>query len=209
MLQSGSGMALGTSHQTDTSQQGNENASQWKTCQCEEGEGSLWSCKLNDDNEKHATSVRCSNCQNLLVFKSGHMLISSKGLGWTSWKRRWFMLTRESLIFFRSDPNAPLPPQQRGNELNLYLDTIELNNSGSVVAKADKKLLTVNFLESRDGRTFTLKAETSEDLQEWKNVLDIAISQAPSPPVATGGQSTTSQNDETNDDGSQHSVHAS
>lgn len=109
------------------------------------------------------------------------------------------------------------------------------HTNDSVVARTDKKLLTVSFPvsfpESRDGRTFTLKvllyfillsicylvllsshiytsfyeqAETLEDLHEWKNVLEIAISQAPSPPVATGGQSTTSQNDETNDDGSQH-----
>lgn len=26
------------------------------------------------------------------------------GLGWTSWKKRWFILTRTSLVFFRSDP---------------------------------------------------------------------------------------------------------
>jgi hypothetical protein len=26
------------------------------------------------------------------------------GIGWTSWKKRWFILTRASLVFFRSDP---------------------------------------------------------------------------------------------------------
>lgn len=26
------------------------------------------------------------------------------GIGWTSWKKRWFILTRTSLVFFRSDP---------------------------------------------------------------------------------------------------------
>ncbi|KAL5558521.1 hypothetical protein UlMin_034732 [Ulmus minor] len=111
------------------------------------------------------------------VFKSGPLFISSKGIGWTSWKKRWFILTRTSLVFFRSDPSA-VP--QRGSEVNLTLGGIDLNNSGSVVVKADKKLLTVLFPDGRDGRAFTLKAETLEDLHEWKAALENALSQAPS-----------------------------
>ncbi|CAL0307809.1 unnamed protein product [Lupinus luteus] len=111
------------------------------------------------------------------VFKSGSLFISSKGIGWTSWKKRWFILTRSSLVFFRSDPNAL---SQRGSEVNLTLGGIDLNNSGSVVIKADKKLLTVQFPDIRDGRAFTLKAETTEDLYEWKNALEDALAQAPS-----------------------------
>jgi hypothetical protein len=38
------------------------------------------------------------------VFKSGPLFISSKGIGWKSWKKRWFILTRTSLVFFKSDP---------------------------------------------------------------------------------------------------------
>ncbi|KAL0834886.1 hypothetical protein Bca101_086775 [Brassica carinata] len=122
------------------------------------------------------------------VFKSGPLSISSKGmftsqdeilssrLGWTSWKKRWFILTRTSLVFFRSDPNAV---QQRGSEVNLTLGGIDLNNSGSVVVKADKKLLTVLFPDGRDGRAFTLKADTMEDLNEWKAALENALTQAP------------------------------
>ncbi|KAF8117778.1 hypothetical protein N665_0008s0123 [Sinapis alba] len=110
------------------------------------------------------------------VFKSGTLSISSKGLGWTSWKKRWFILTRTSLVFFRSDPSAV---QQRGGEVNLTLGGIDLNNSGSVVVKADKKLLTVLFPDGRDGRAFTLKADTMEDLQEWKVALESALTQAP------------------------------
>lgn len=26
------------------------------------------------------------------------------GLGWKSWKKRWFILTRASLVFFKNDP---------------------------------------------------------------------------------------------------------
>ncbi|XP_022773090.1 rho GTPase-activating protein REN1-like [Durio zibethinus] len=100
-----------------------------------------------------------------------------KGIGWTSWKKRWFILTHTSLVFFRSDPNAI---SQKGNEVNLTLGSIDLNNSGSVVVKADKKLITVLFHDGRDGRTFTLKAETLEDLYEWKAALENALSQAPS-----------------------------
>ncbi|XXG77190.1 hypothetical protein AAC387_Pa08g1387 [Persea americana] len=111
------------------------------------------------------------------VFKSGPLFISSKGIGWTSWKKRWFILTRTSLVFFRSDPNA-LP--QKGSEANLTLGGIDLNSSGSVVVKADKKLLIVLFPDGRDGRTFTLKAETLEDLYEWKDALENALAQAPS-----------------------------
>ncbi|KAG7541624.1 Pleckstrin homology domain [Arabidopsis thaliana x Arabidopsis arenosa] len=111
------------------------------------------------------------------VFKSGPLSISSKGIGWTSWKKRWFILTRTSLVFFRSDPSAV---QQKGSEVNLTLGGIDLNNSGSVVVKADKKLLTVLFPDGRDGRAFTLKADTMEDLHEWKAALENALTQAPS-----------------------------
>ncbi|XP_076890324.1 uncharacterized protein LOC143541370 [Bidens hawaiensis] len=111
------------------------------------------------------------------VFKSGSLFLSSKGIGWTSWKKRWFVLTQTSLVFFRSDPNtAP----QKGCEANLTLGGIDLNSSGSVVVKADKKLLTVSFPDGRDGRCFTLKAETTEDLNEWKTALDEALANAPS-----------------------------
>ncbi|WCJ28853.1 Rho GTPase-activating protein 7 [Euphorbia peplus] len=117
------------------------------------------------------------------VFKSGPLFISSKGLGWKSWKKRWFILTRTSLVFFKNDPSA-LP--QRGAEVNLTLGGIDLNNSGSVVVREDKKLLTVLFPDGRDGRAFTLKAETSEDLFEWKTALEHALAQAPSAALVMG-----------------------
>ncbi|KAG4145068.1 hypothetical protein ERO13_D05G075900v2 [Gossypium hirsutum] len=117
------------------------------------------------------------------VFKSGPLFISSKGIGWKSWKKRWFILTRTSLVFFKSDPSA-LP--QRGGEVNLTLGGIDLNNSGSVVVREDKKLLTVLFPDGRDGRAFTLKAETSEDLYEWKTALEHALTQAPSAALVMG-----------------------
>uniref|UniRef100_A0A5B6YI02 Putative rho GTPase-activating protein REN1 n=1 Tax=Davidia involucrata TaxID=16924 RepID=A0A5B6YI02_DAVIN len=117
------------------------------------------------------------------IYKCGPLFISSKGIGWTSWKKRWFILTRTSLVFFRSDPSA-IP--QKGSEVNLTLGGIDLNNSGSVVVKADKKLLTVLFPDGRDGRAFTLKAETSEDLYEWKTALEEALAQAPSAALVMG-----------------------
>ncbi|KAJ7964982.1 Rho GTPase-activating protein 7 [Quillaja saponaria] len=117
------------------------------------------------------------------VFKSGALFISSKGIGWKSWKKRWFILTRTSLVFFKNDPSA-LP--QRGGEVNLTLGGIDLNNSGSVVVREDKKLLTVLFPDGRDGRAFTLKAETSEELYEWKAALELALAQAPSAALVMG-----------------------
>ncbi|OIS95978.1 PREDICTED: rho GTPase-activating protein 7-like isoform X2 [Nicotiana attenuata] len=117
------------------------------------------------------------------VFKSGPLFISSKGLGWKSWKKRWFILTRTSLVFFKNDPST-LP--QRGGEVNLTLGGIDLNNSGSVVVREDKKLLTVLFPDGRDGRAFTLKAETLEDLYEWKTALEHALAQAPSAALVMG-----------------------
>ncbi|KAG2674690.1 hypothetical protein I3760_13G149700 [Carya illinoinensis] len=117
------------------------------------------------------------------VFKSGPLFISSKGIGWKSWKKRWFILTRTSLVFFKNDPSA-LP--QKGGEVNLTLGGIDLNNSGSVVVREDKKLLTVLFPDGRDGRAFTLKAETSEDLYEWKTALEHALAQAPNAALVMG-----------------------
>ncbi|RVW65610.1 Rho GTPase-activating protein REN1 [Vitis vinifera] len=75
---------------------------------------------------------------------------------------------------------------QKGSEVNLTLGGIDLNNSGSVDVKADKKLLTVLFPDGRDGRAFTLKAETLEDLYEWKAALENALSQAPSAALVMG-----------------------
>ncbi|CAK8537625.1 unnamed protein product [Lathyrus sativus] len=117
------------------------------------------------------------------VFKSGPLFISSKGIGWTSWKKRWFILTQTSLVFFRSDPNVV---SQKANEVNLTLGGIDLNNSGSVSIKEDKKLLTVQFPDVHDGRVFTLKAETTEDLYEWKTALENVLAHAPSATNVTG-----------------------
>ncbi|XP_076940498.1 rho GTPase-activating protein REN1-like [Bidens hawaiensis] len=125
------------------------------------------------------------------VYKSGPLFLSSKGIGWTSWKKRWFILTETSLVFFRSDPNA-------SSETNLTLGGIDLNSSGSVVAKADKKLITVSFPDGHDGRSFTLKAETLDDLHEWKTALGEALENAP-----TVGQTGISKNEKgENADGS-------
>ncbi|XP_013721962.1 rho GTPase-activating protein 7-like isoform X2 [Brassica napus] len=117
------------------------------------------------------------------VYKSGPLFISSKGLGWTSWKKRWFILTRSSLVFFKNDPGT-LP--QKGGEVNITLGGIDLNNSGSVVVREDKKLLTVLFPDGRDGRAFTLKAETYDDLCEWKTSLEQALAHAPNATLIMG-----------------------
>ncbi|CAD6338067.1 unnamed protein product [Miscanthus lutarioriparius] len=106
------------------------------------------------------------------VLKSGHLLLSSKGIGWTSWKKRWFILTRSSLVFFRSDPNVPPP---RGAEPIVTLGGIDLNSSGSVVVKEDRKLLTVFFPDGRDGRTFTLKMLQDKVLATFFNDPIISI----------------------------------
>ncbi|XP_028777698.1 rho GTPase-activating protein REN1-like [Neltuma alba] len=142
--------------------------------------------------------------QHSAIFKSGPLLLSSKGIGWTSWKKRWFILTQTSLVFFKSDPNAV---SQKGNEVNLTLGGIDLNNSGSVVVKADKKLLTVLFPDGRDGRAFTLKAETTEDLNEWKIALENALAQAPSAANVTGqnGAVKNEQTDQSKDASSEQS----
>ncbi|XP_062233845.1 rho GTPase-activating protein REN1-like isoform X1 [Phragmites australis] len=153
-----------------SSSQPAENAGQFKVCRCGEGDPNFTNASETGD----GTPTSCPNCQ---VLKSGHLLLSSKGIGWTSWKKRWFILTRASLVFFRSDPNIPPP---RGAEPIVTLGGIDLNNSGSVVVKEERKLLTVLFPDGRDGRTFTLKAETIEDLNDWRSALENALAQAPS-----------------------------
>ncbi|KAL5720225.1 Rho GTPase-activating protein 6 [Ranunculus cassubicifolius] len=117
------------------------------------------------------------------VFKTGPLFISSKGIGWKSWKKRWFILTRTSLVFLRDDPTQ-LP--QRGGEVNLTLGGIDLNSAGSVVVREDKKLLTVLFPDGREGRGFTLKAESSEDLYEWKAAPEQALARAPNAALVMG-----------------------
>ncbi|KAH7567679.1 hypothetical protein JRO89_XS07G0118900 [Xanthoceras sorbifolium] len=97
---------------------------------------------------------------------------------------------------------------QKGAEVNLTLGGIDLNNSGSVVVKADKKLLTVLFPDGRDGRAFTLKAETLEDLYEWKTALETALSQAPNS-ASVMGQNGVLKNDQTEAaDGSSEQLNA-
>ncbi|PWZ58750.1 hypothetical protein Zm00014a_037453 [Zea mays] len=119
----------------------------------------------------------------LFIEKDSSCILLLPGIGWKSWKKRWFILTRTSLVFFKSDPST-LP--QRGGEVNVTLGGIDLNNSGSVVVREDKKLLTVLFPDGRDGRAFTLKAETSEDLFEWKTALEEALAQAPNAALVMG-----------------------
>lgn len=174
-------------YQPVSSSQPSENTGQFKICRCGEGDPNSQTGETGD-----SPQTSCPNCQ---VLKSGHLLLSSKGIGWTTWKKRWFVLTRASLVFFRSDPNAP----PRGNEPVVTLGGIDLNNSGSVVVKEDRKLLTVLFPDGREGRTFTLKAETTEELNEWRNALESALAQAPS--VA----STVGQNPIFNADGTESS----
>ncbi|KAL6645888.1 hypothetical protein ACP70R_017496 [Stipagrostis hirtigluma subsp. patula] len=160
------------SHQQVSSSQPAENVEQLKTCRCGDGEPNF---QITNTSETGVSSpTTCPNCQ---VLKSGYLLLSSKGIGWTVWKKRWFILTRKSLVFFRSDPNVPPP---RGSEPIVTLGGIDLNDTGSIVVKEERKLLTVSFPDGRDGRTFTLKAETTEDLNEWRSALENALAQAPS-----------------------------
>ncbi|XP_010266206.1 PREDICTED: rho GTPase-activating protein REN1-like isoform X2 [Nelumbo nucifera] len=143
----------------------------------------LWDVNENQGWLPEAQSLHMFSRVGLFSYRQKVCLPSSSGIGWTSWKKRWFILTRTSLVFFRSDPSiAP----QKGSEVNLTLGGIDLNNSGSVVVRADKKLLTVLFPDGRDGRAFTLKAETTEDLYEWKVALENALAQAPSPTLVVG-----------------------
>ncbi|KAI3820232.1 hypothetical protein L1987_07776 [Smallanthus sonchifolius] len=137
------------------------------------------------------------------VYKSGPLFLSSKGIGWTSWKKRWFILTETSLVFFRSDPNAS---SEKGGEANLTLGGIDLNSSGSVVVKADKKLITVLFPDGRDGRSFTLKAETSDDLHEWKTALEEALENAPTTASTGMGQTGSSKGEKAKDRSSPKSL---
>nr|XP_043638129.1 rho GTPase-activating protein REN1-like [Erigeron canadensis] len=168
--------------------------------------------KNNNSDMKHNTSdlksisdSKTNNVDAFLsqVYKSGPLFLSSKGIGWTSWKKRWFVLTQTSLVFFRSDPNAA---SQRGGEVNLALGGIDLNSSGSLVVKPDKKLLTVMFPDGRDGRAFTLKAETTEDINEWKAALEEALANAPSASQTTGQSGTLkNENGDTADASSENS----
>ncbi|KAG2279922.1 hypothetical protein Bca52824_051142 [Brassica carinata] len=82
--------------------------------------------------------------------------------------------------------NDPGTLPQKGGEVNITLGGIDLNNSGSVVVREDKKLLTVLFPDGRDGRAFTLKAETYEDLYEWKTSLEQALAHAPNAALIMG-----------------------
>ncbi|KMZ73237.1 hypothetical protein ZOSMA_150G00400 [Zostera marina] len=96
------------------------------------------------------------------------------------------------MVFFRSDPDVTI---HKGTEANFSLGGIDLNSSGSVVTRADKKLLTVVFPNDQDGRPFTIKAETSEDMYEWKTALKCALSNAPSAAIVFKRQSSIFPND--------------
>ncbi|THG10378.1 hypothetical protein TEA_015593 [Camellia sinensis var. sinensis] len=89
-----------------------------------------------------------------------------------------------TIALVMQDSTSAVP--QKGSEVNLTLGGIDLNNSGSVVVKAEKKLLTVLFPDGRDGRAFTLKAETLEDLYEWKAALEEALAHSPSATLVMG-----------------------
>ncbi|WVZ56308.1 hypothetical protein U9M48_006856 [Paspalum notatum var. saurae] len=173
------------SQQQVSSSQPSENTGQSKVCRCGSGDSNF---QITNKSEGGENSPTCPNCQ---VLKSGNLLLSSKGIGWTVWKKRWFILTRTSLVFFRSDPNIPPP---RGSEPIVTLGGIDLNNTASMIVKEERKVITVVFPDGRDGRTFTLKAETTEDLNEWRSALESALAQAPNV-VNTAGQNPTVSTD--------------
>ncbi|CAI5493319.1 unnamed protein product [Closterium sp. Naga37s-1] len=103
-------------------------------------------------------------------------LLAQEGLGWKSWKRRWFLLTRSSLIFFKHEPRGRI-------DISSAIGGIEFNNAGKVHIKPDKKQLSLTF---PDGHAFTFKTDTLEDLEEWRDALEDAISKAPPPSVMMG-----------------------
>ncbi|WZZ76035.1 hypothetical protein YC2023_087405 [Brassica napus] len=155
------------------------------------------------DPEHHSGNADPRSRGGNTVFKSGPLYISSKGLVTSEdteilcglyrlcllWRLQYHLLlfhfqTYATSIVYKSRSLGVAflrsAVQQRGGEVNLTLGGIDLNSSGSVVVKADKKLLTVLFPDGRDGRAFTLKADTMEDLHEWKAALEHALTQAPS-----------------------------
>ncbi|CAE6098112.1 unnamed protein product [Arabidopsis arenosa] len=69
--------------------------------------------------------------------------------------------------------------------LNLY-ECGEFSLYCLVVVREDKNLLTVLFPDGCDGRAFTLKAETLDDLYEWKAALEQALAQAPNAALVIG-----------------------
>ncbi|KAL6563743.1 hypothetical protein OROGR_002702 [Orobanche gracilis] len=105
---------------------------------------------------------------------------------WDGRRGRSDGLSLHALLLFSSRMILLSALSQRGGEVNLTLGGIDLNNSGSVVVREDKKLLTILFPDGRDGRAFTLKAETSEDLSEWKTALENAMAQAPNAALLVG-----------------------
>ncbi|CAK9872245.1 unnamed protein product [Sphagnum jensenii] len=100
---------------------------------------------------------------------------------------KYFIMNESSLRFTgvaHSSFHRKNAVPQKGSEMNLTLGGIDLNNSGSVLVRAEKKLLTVLF---PDGCAFTLKAETEEDVDEWKEALERALEAAPN--ASPGGGS--------------------
>ncbi|URD89596.1 pleckstrin domain-containing [Musa troglodytarum] len=129
-----------------------ENVTQCKTCRCGEGDTNLLTTRASDNPDKQ--TYKCPNCDHDPSFQ--------------------IIKNHRNRLDIMEETLATLP--EKGSEANPTLGGIDLNSSGSVVVKADKKLLTVLF---PDG-------QTSEDLYEWKAALENALAQAPSAVLAMG-----------------------
>ncbi|KAL5992643.1 hypothetical protein ACLOJK_013562 [Asimina triloba] len=127
---------------------------------------------LQAEQQTHSTIDCCYGRSNRLI----PQLIVATGGATNSFHNRSLLLQQNRMDIMEKTLSAAA---QKGSEANLTLGGIDLNNSASVVVKAEKKLITVLFPDGRDGRAFTLKAESSEDLYEWKNALEVALAQAP------------------------------
>ncbi|GAQ85733.1 Rho GTPase activation protein (RhoGAP) with PH domain [Klebsormidium nitens] len=124
----------------------------------------------------HASyDVRPPGKKQLGILKAGNLYISGRGMGWKSWKKRWFILTktptRTALVYFRGEPNGPINPSDA-------LDGINLVNTGRVLAKLDKKMIILMF---PDNRSYTFKAESLDELDGWRQMLEKALVDAPNP----------------------------
>ncbi|KAG7555048.1 hypothetical protein ISN44_As11g012330 [Arabidopsis suecica] len=90
---------------------------------------------------------------------------------------------KQKLLFPKSNPPDSDP---KGDSDSTPRPPKMAKKTDAVVVREDKNLLTVLFPDGCDGRAFTLKAETLDDLYEWKAALEQALAQAPNAALVIG-----------------------
>ena len=132
--------------------------------------------KLSTVSSFFASASKTVASTSLTTLKSGWL--SKRGEG-QAWRKRWVVLTNESLMYFRN----PSDKQPRDSLSFKYQNDIQIERAPNMPTALNIHL-THSSVQKKRSRV-SLMADTERELQEWLNLLK-AVAGVPSQPLRSG-----------------------